>query len=538
MNKRASTAAILSCFLALLFMALLTFVPNSSKPKKQTSKPKRKHHKNRPSSWDQIKNLLSCKQMEQSKVHDPSKTSAGYAKLGSCSSICSFRDVVHGNTSRVVHRADNSPESSSLGQETRLLSRKAVNGSTSNRSLSSSARSNASGVTHTSSSSKGMQLRKLSGCYECRTIVDPSRENFIITICCWQTVSELGPEDSGRNIVEIIFKSSWLKKDNPVCKIERILKVHNTRRTIQRFEDCRDAVKIRVNANTKKNPRCAADGNELLRFHSTTLSCTLGARGSSSLCGLTPGCGVCTVIKHGFSGKASDGKGVRTTASSGRAHDCINGGDGRRAMLVCRVIAGRVRRMADDGAEEEESVSAGSYDSVAGYAGIYSNLEELYVFNPRAILPCFRTISGRTCIEEISDDQLTIHNFAPDFVQLTDLQRYDQPPQDINVLFAVLQVAPTRKIKVKSVHDNARTESFLQEAVIIDKDIKPMILTLWEQFEPNKGTAISNMPSQFPIVIGIRLKATNYNGLVLNTTSGSTLILNIWKLLLGQPAEF
>ncbi|XP_028069708.1 uncharacterized protein LOC114272245 [Camellia sinensis] len=413
MNKRASTAAILSCFLALLFMALLTFVPNSSKPKKQTSKPKRKHHKNRPSSWDQIKNLLSCKQMEQSKVHDPSKTSAGYAKLGSCSSICSFRDVVHGNTSRVVHRADNSPESSSLGQETRLLSRKAVNGSTSNRSLSSSARSNASGVTHTSSSSKGMQLRKLSGCYECRTIVDPSRytspratlcacsecgevfptmESLEIHQAVRHAVSELGPEDSGRNIVEIIFKSSWLKKDNPVCKIERILKVHNTRRTIQRFEDCRDAVKIRVNANTKKNPRCAADGNELLRFHSTTLSCTLGARGSSSLCGLTPGCGVCTVIKHGFSGKASDGKGVRTTASSGRAHDCINGGDGRRAMLVCRVIAGRVRRMADDGAEEEESVSAGSYDSVAGYAGIYSNLEELYVFNPRAILPCFVVI--------------------------------------------------------------------------------------------------------------------------------------------------
>ncbi|KAI8014332.1 hypothetical protein LOK49_LG05G03762 [Camellia lanceoleosa] len=327
--------------------------------------------------------------------------------------MCSFKDVVIGNTSRVVHKADNSPESSSLGQETRLLSRKAVNGSTSNQSLLSSARSNANGVTHTSSSSSAMQLRKLSGCYECRTIVDPSRYTSPRTTLCAcsqcgevfptmesleihqavrHAVSELGPEDSGRNIVEIIFKSSWLKKDNPVCKIERILKVHNTRRTIQRFEDCRDAVKIRVNANTKKNPRCAADGNELLRFHSTTLSCTLGARGSSSLCGLTPGCGVCTIIKHGFSGKASDGKGVRTTASSGRAHDCINGGDARRAMLVCRVIAGRVRRMADDGADEEESVSAGSYDSVAGYAGIYSNLEELYVFNPRAILPCFVVI--------------------------------------------------------------------------------------------------------------------------------------------------
>jgi hypothetical protein len=61
-------------------------------------------------------------------------------------------------------------------------------------------------------------------------------------------------------------------------------------------------------------------------------------------------------------------------------------------MLVCRVIAGRVRRIADDAPTEEDSVSAGSYDSVAGCAGIYSNLEELIVFNPRAILPCFVVI--------------------------------------------------------------------------------------------------------------------------------------------------
>ena len=115
------------------------------------------------------------------------------------------------------------------------------------------------------------------------------------------TVSELGPEDSGRNIVEIIFKSSWLKKDNSICKIERILKVHNTERTIQRFEDCRDTVKSRALNSTKKNPRCAADGNELLRFHCTTLTCALGARASTALCAAVPGCGVCTIIRYPYS---------------------------------------------------------------------------------------------------------------------------------------------------------------------------------------------------------------------------------------------
>ncbi|OWM74987.1 hypothetical protein CDL15_Pgr021338 [Punica granatum] len=423
-------------------MALLTFVPQEPTPspskRKQTHrkqhpeqphKPSPKPTENKPakqpSSWDQFKNLLTCKQVEGTRVHDPSKpANHPPGKLGSsCSSICSFRDVVHGNT-RVVHRADSSsPESSSLGQETGLLSRKACgNGSSSSRSLSgSTAKSHhggpASGTGH--SSSRGMQFRKLSGCYECRMIVDPSRYPYTprATICaCSQcgevfpkieslelhqavrhAVSELGPEDSGRNIVEIIFKSSWLKKDNPICKIERILKVHNTQRTIQRFEDCRDAVKNRALASARKNPRCAADGNELLRFHCTTLACSLGHRGSTSLCGSVPACGVCTVIRHGFQGKSASGGGVRTTASSGRAHDSLRCTDGRRAMLVCRVIAGRLKRTAADDAvgttpEENGGVSAGSYDSVAGYAGMYSSLEELLVFNPRAILPCFVVI--------------------------------------------------------------------------------------------------------------------------------------------------
>ncbi|XP_022143204.1 uncharacterized protein LOC111013099 [Momordica charantia] len=389
-------------------MALLT----SSNQKKPASNKRRKKPQNQ-SSWDQIKNLLTCKQLE---VHDPAKRSPAYSKLGSsCSSICSFRDVVHANA-RVVHRADNSPETSSVGQETRLLTRKPANGSSS-RSLTPPPpppRNKNGASSATSYSSRGIQFRKLSGCYECHTIVDPTRypvprssicpcpqcgevfpkiENLELHQAVRHAVSELGPDDSGRNIVEIIFKSSWLKKDSPICKIERILKVHNTQRTIQRFEDCRDAVKTRALGSTRKNPRCAADGNELLRFQCSTLWCDLGSRGSTGLCGSIPGCGVCSVIRHGFQGAAVP---VRTTASSGRAHDSFDCSDGRRrAMLVCRVIAGRVKRIADDtaaGAAEDENMAAASYDSVSRHSGIYSNLEELVIFNPRAILPCFVVI--------------------------------------------------------------------------------------------------------------------------------------------------
>ncbi|KAG8044049.1 hypothetical protein GUJ93_ZPchr0458g22312 [Zizania palustris] len=252
------------------------------------------------------------------------------------------------------------------------------------------------------------RLRRLSGCYECHMVVEPIsgalRDNFSMraTICscpdCGEifvraetlqlhqavrhAVAELGPEDTSRNIIEIIFQSSWLKKQSPVCAIDRILKVHNAPRTLARFEDYRHSVKTKAATLSRRHPRCTADGNELLRFHCATLSCALGLHGATHLCD-DDACGACAVIRDGFSPPAPAGGGIRTMATSGRAHDAVADGGERRAMLVCRVIAGRVRQREGDSTTEEE------YDSAAGTAGVYSNLDELEVFNPTAILPCF-----------------------------------------------------------------------------------------------------------------------------------------------------
>ncbi|CAN6236753.1 unnamed protein product [Urochloa humidicola] len=313
----------------------------------------------------------------------------------------------------------------------------------------------------------GMQLRRLSGCYECHMVEDPitgSGSSMRATTCpdCGEifvrqeslqlhqsirhAVCELGGDDTSRNIIEIIFQSSWL---SPVCKIERILKVHNTARTLGRFEEYREEVKAKAakaaqapqveaaaaqtattttttttttsssNNNNNKHPRCSADGNELLRFYCARLGCELGLNGATHLCS-SPACAACTIIRHGFhhvlhsssSSSNGGGGGVRTMATSGRAHDALPLVDqeqeerrSSRAMLVCRVIAGRVSRVSphreassasspSPSPPPEEASSASSpspsFDSVASSAaGVYSNLEELQVFNPRAILPCF-----------------------------------------------------------------------------------------------------------------------------------------------------
>ncbi|KAK3162151.1 hypothetical protein QOZ80_1BG0086080 [Eleusine coracana subsp. coracana] len=215
-------------------------------------------------------------------------------------------------------------------------------------------------------------------------------------------VTELMEGDSSRKIVEIICRTSLLKSESSCVRIDRVFKVHNTQRTLSRFEEYREAVKLKASKLPKKHPRCLADGNELLRFHGATVSCALGS--GSSLCA-SDKCAVCRIIRHGFSSRNKEGKagvGVFTTSTSGRAFESIeankpddDGGNGaagagtRKALLVCRVIAGRVHKPLDN---IKEFVGQTGFDSLAGKVGPYSNIEELYLLNPRALLPCFVVI--------------------------------------------------------------------------------------------------------------------------------------------------
>ena len=238
------------------------------------------------------------------------------------------------------------------------------------------------------------------------------------------------------------------------CKLEKIFKVHNSSQTVAEFEKYRDMVKKSSSSssssngcgnggsnkvsNSKRNSRCMADGNELLRFYGTTIACNLGkawpspspssprlllppsflsaSSSSSALCTL-PSCGVCHVLRHGF---PQLGSGISTTSGSGKAHNaaaaaailsrdasssscsssCSSSydeanGSNKHAMLICRVIAGRVKTYSHcDGIPTPplDFSSSGSYDSyAAGEPGEF-NLEELVVFNNTAVLPCFIVI--------------------------------------------------------------------------------------------------------------------------------------------------
>lgn len=173
-------------------------------------------------------------------------------------------------------------------------------------------------------------------------------------------LTDLPDGHPSRNVVKIIFQSSWSSEEFP-GRVEMIFKVENGSRAVALFEEYREAVKSRSQSKLDyedgacdEDARCSADGNEMMRFYPL---------------GPIPG-GI-----NGGAWRFPGGKGaaVCTFSGSGEAHDSTGGGGGRRAMLICRVIAGRIAEKGEFGS-----------DSVAG-----RRAGELIVFDARAVLPCF-----------------------------------------------------------------------------------------------------------------------------------------------------
>ncbi|KAI9120303.1 hypothetical protein K1719_007336 [Acacia pycnantha] len=231
-------------------------------------------------------------------------------------------------------------------------------------------------------------------CGEKLKFVDAVEEHHVSQ----HSVIELDEEDPTRQIIETICRttSSTDSQTKKTGQIESVLKVQNTPRTFGRFEEYREMIKNNAErSDKKKQPRCLVDGNELLRFHGTTLTCSLGINGSSSssssgLC-TSKDCCVCQILRHcSFTINQFHGSfGVHTTPTCDKAFESIGSLDSesqRKSVMVCRVIAGRVRFSSEEEIEESE---ISGLDSLAEKRNGDSEIEELYVLDPRAILPCF-----------------------------------------------------------------------------------------------------------------------------------------------------
>ncbi|PIA58158.1 hypothetical protein AQUCO_00500233v1 [Aquilegia coerulea] len=190
--------------------------------------------------------------------------------------------------------------------------------------------------------------------------------------------------DPSRNIIEIIFRTSSTRHSKNNRKIERVFKVKNPINSLGDFEEYRESVKKKAYDRNIEHLRIVVDGNELLLFYNTTMSCcSCKLKKMSELCHNLD-CGVCRIIESGFETKEMKRNGIQLSANSDTCSNQVvvtNEKDVKKAAVVCRVIAGRVANTVEVGSGE-------GFDSFSTRE-LCSMSEHLYVNNPHAILPCF-----------------------------------------------------------------------------------------------------------------------------------------------------
>jgi hypothetical protein len=203
-------------------------------------------------------------------------------------------------------------------------------------------------------------------------------------------VINLHRQDSSWQIIKKICEvNNENDESKAILQIEYILKVQNMQETYASFEEFREFTKINAEKLQIKHPRCLVDGNEMLRFHGTTIACSLGINGSSNPCTLDQ-CGLCQILRLGFSAnqKFQDTIGVFTSSTCGKAIDSIKSFNKpfmRKCVIVCRVIAGRI----NNPLQEIQEMSYSGYDSLVKNINCQLDIEELIILNPRGVLPCF-----------------------------------------------------------------------------------------------------------------------------------------------------
>ncbi|XP_028776003.1 uncharacterized protein LOC114732809 [Neltuma alba] len=210
---------------------------------------------------------------------------------------------------------------------------------------------------------------------------------------CSNQLTELHEGDWPVDIVAAMFRAGWpLEK---TVAIEKILKVNHSLENLTEFEEYREGVKSKSAkiCEPGRTQKLVVDGNELVQFHGTLITCPLGRNSASLDICSNRWCAVCSMVSSTFLAKDVS---VTLCENSWRAHRKINGGlvgdkaSARTASVLCRVITGRIANLAKLGVT---NVKDGGFNSGVSPAGYESGVSEnLAVLNERAILPCFVVI--------------------------------------------------------------------------------------------------------------------------------------------------
>ncbi|XP_027101133.2 replication protein A 70 kDa DNA-binding subunit B-like [Coffea arabica] len=130
-------------------------------------------------------------------------------------------------------------------------------------------------------------------------------------------------------------------------------------------------------------------------------------------------------------------------------------------------------------------------------------------------------ISTQTVVEELNEQGSIVlpSEFAP--ISFKDLASYaDSKSQTVDIMAVVVDAMPVVPIK------NDSQESFVQRFLIVNEEMVPTVLSLWNAFVENEGKLLTDHRNRHPVVICRRLKVVTYNGIALSTRNDSVIVVD------------
>ncbi|XP_022870816.1 replication protein A 70 kDa DNA-binding subunit D-like [Olea europaea var. sylvestris] len=129
------------------------------------------------------------------------------------------------------------------------------------------------------------------------------------------------------------------------------------------------------------------------------------------------------------------------------------------------------------------------------------------------------TITGKTRIEELNEDNLDFLQICTDYVQKKENLMAHFKFADI--LAVAVDMTPKRLIQSKD-----GNQTWLQDIILLDMNFKTMMLTLWDSFVDRECLLIANIIDKKPVIFATRLKVTALFGLKLSMKVRSTFFIN------------
>ncbi|KAL5581401.1 hypothetical protein UlMin_013843 [Ulmus minor] len=129
-------------------------------------------------------------------------------------------------------------------------------------------------------------------------------------------------------------------------------------------------------------------------------------------------------------------------------------------------------------------------------------------------------INSKTVVEEITGECSSISVSPYNFVPFSEFSKYINSDVYVDVVGVVIDAHPTREIP--TVNGPQR----LQELVLVDQQLIPKILTMWDQFIENESAAIVKNIKSKPIIAAYRIRIVSFNGGSMSTKGSSTFVIN------------